>query len=165
MKNYRLYRTFGEALGFKKEISRQQKLGVHTFAGNQSGASAVEFALVAPVFLLLLFGMVAYAIYFGAAHSVQQLAADAARTAIAGMDENERKDMVSRFISTNSSSYTFIDGRKVTFTLGDSTKDVNQFALLVSYDASSLPIWNIFPGVVMPSSTITRKMEIRIGGL
>ena len=35
--------------------------------------------MLAPLFILLLLGMVAYGIYFGASHSVQQIAADAAR--------------------------------------------------------------------------------------
>ena len=48
---------------------------------NDDGTSAIEFALLAPLFILFLLGMVAYGIYFGASHSVQQIAADAARTA------------------------------------------------------------------------------------
>jgi Flp pilus assembly protein TadG len=50
------------------------------------GASAVEFAIIAPVFILMIVGMLAYGIYFGAANSVQQIAADAARTSIAGLN-------------------------------------------------------------------------------
>ncbi|TIP54506.1 TadE/TadG family type IV pilus assembly protein, partial [Mesorhizobium sp.] len=31
----------------------------------QSGTSAIEFAMLSPIFILLLLGMVAYGIYFG----------------------------------------------------------------------------------------------------
>jgi Flp pilus assembly protein TadG len=55
-----------------------------SFATATSGTAAVEFAILLPFYLFFLLGMLAYGIYFGAAHSVQQLAADAARTAIAG---------------------------------------------------------------------------------
>jgi len=48
------------------------------FRADAAGTSAVEFAMLAPIFVLLLPGMVAYGIYFGASHSVQQIAADAA---------------------------------------------------------------------------------------
>ena len=55
------------------------------FRGDRSATSAIEFAILSPLFIFFVMGMVAYGIYFGAAHSVQQIAADAARTAIAGL--------------------------------------------------------------------------------
>lgn len=135
------------------------------FARDGRGATAVEFAFVAPVFLFITFGMMAYAIYFGTAHSVQQIAADAARTAIAGMDETERQNLVTQFIAANAKTYTFIDPGKISFAVGDSDLDINQLAVSISYDASNLPIWSILPAALMPSQTITRKMEIRVGGV
>ena len=135
------------------------------FPDGERGATAIEFALVAPVFLFITFGMIAYAIYFGTAHSVQQIAADAARTAIAGIDEAERQVLVTQFIAANAASYTFIEPAKVSFAVGDSDLDLNQLAVSISYDASNLPIWNILPPALMPSQTITRKMEIRVGGV
>src|SRR3954467_4806950 len=45
------------------------------------GASAVEFALVSPLLLTLLFGAIDYGLYFADAMSVQQNVADAARNA------------------------------------------------------------------------------------
>ncbi|MFZ5617034.1 MAG: TadE family protein, partial [Pseudomonadota bacterium] len=60
------------------------------FIANRSGASAVEFAIVAPVLLAMLLGMLAYGIYLSADHSVRQLAADVARETIAGIDDEER---------------------------------------------------------------------------
>lgn len=41
-----------------------------------SGSTAVEFAILAPVYLLLMPGLNAYGIYLGAAHSVQRLSAE-----------------------------------------------------------------------------------------
>ena len=49
--------------------------------------------MLAPIFVLLLPGMVAYGIYFGASHSVKQIAADAARTAIAGLNQTEAANL------------------------------------------------------------------------
>jgi Flp pilus assembly protein TadG len=68
---------------------------------SDDGSSAVEFAILAPVFLLLVFGMIAYAIYFGTAHYIQQITADAARASIAGLDNDERERIVEH---TNSRS-------------------------------------------------------------
>ncbi|WP_164767076.1 TadE/TadG family type IV pilus assembly protein, partial [Mesorhizobium sp. M7A.F.Ca.CA.004.04.1.1] len=67
----------------------------------EHGTSAVEFALLSPIFILLLLGMVAYGIYFGAANSIQQIAADAARTAIAGLNQTERQTLVASFVTNN----------------------------------------------------------------
>ncbi|RWA68586.1 MAG: pilus assembly protein [Mesorhizobium sp.] len=74
-----------------------------------AGTSAVEFAMLVPIFILLLLGMVAYGIYFGASHSVQQIAADAARKAIAGLDQTERQALVTDFISHDVSDAEIAD--------------------------------------------------------
>src|SRR5690606_19342562 len=93
---------------------RLEDFAMRLFAGwvrDTSGTSAVEFAILTPVFLLLLTGMLAYGIYFGAAHSLQQLAADAARIAIAGLDEDERDSLVDAFLDANADSYVLIERR------------------------------------------------------
>jgi len=45
------------------------------FARDPGGAGAIEFAIVAPLFLLILLGLLVYGIYLGSVHSVEQLAA------------------------------------------------------------------------------------------
>ena len=132
---------------------------------DRSGTSAVEFALIAPLFILMMLGMLGYGIYFGAAHSIQQLTADAARTAIAGLDETERRSLAQTFIERNAEGYVFIDPGKLTVDVHDSASDGSQFVVGVSYDARDLPIWNLFSGLTMPRTTISRASTIRIGGL
>ena len=138
---------------------------ISNFVKSKSGAAAIEFAIIAPIFLILLMGMIAYGVYFGAALSVQQLAADAARTAIAGLDEEEREALVSSFIQNNASKYTFLRDDKVDIVVQENPKDANQFTVQVSYDARHLPIWNIFAGLPLPDTTILRTTTIRIGGI
>jgi len=99
------------------------------FRANASGTSAIEFAMLAPLFILLLLGMVAYGIYFGASHSVQQIAADAARTAIAGLNQTERRTLVTAFINNNVSGYPFVDATKLTVDARDSAADGSQFVV------------------------------------
>ena len=79
------------------------------YYADSSGAAALEFAILCPVFLLLAIGMIAYAIYFGAAHSVQQLAADAARVSIGGLSTTERSTLVGTFLDNNAGGYVLID--------------------------------------------------------
>ncbi|WP_236884147.1 TadE/TadG family type IV pilus assembly protein [Devosia sp. A16] len=122
----------------------------------------MEFAIIAPVFILMLVGVLAYGIYFGAANSVQQIAADAARTSIAGLNASERNTLVTAFIQRNAGAYVFIDPKQVAFQIGDDGADPNQYRVTVTYDASGLPIWAL--PVPMPGKTISFTSTIRLGG-
>jgi Flp pilus assembly protein TadG len=135
------------------------------FIRSTRGASAVEFALLSPLFILLLMGMAAYGIYFGAAHSVQQIAADAARSAIAGLTESERKSIVTSFVARNAGGYPFIDPARIVVDTHDSRADGNQFVVAIAYDASRLPIWYLTSSLSMPGMTIRRESTIRVGGI
>jgi Flp pilus assembly protein TadG len=136
-----------------------------SFATATSGTAAVEFAILLPFYLFFLLGMLAYGIYFGAAHSVQQLAADAARTAIAGLDSGERQALAQQFVDRNAGGYLFIDRSRLAVAIGDSTADGSQFDVALSYDASELPIWSLWERLPMPSRTILRRSTIRMGGI
>lgn len=130
---------------------------------SRSGASAVEFALLMPVFLLLVLGALAYGIYFGAAHSLQQLAADAARISVAGLDDEEREALVEQFLGAHASGYVFIDPVRLDH---DTQSDPEgYFFITLRYDASHLPIWNLYPPIPLPNQTIAFRSTIRNGGL
>lgn len=157
-------RAESKSISIKRRRIHQFRLKVSQFR-EQSGTSAIEFALLSPIFILLLLGMVAYGIYFGASNSVQQIAADAARTAIAGLNESERQALVTRFVNNNAGGYPFVDSGKLTYQAKDSTADGNQFVVSIQYDARNLPIWNLFPALSMPGTTISRRSTIRVGGI
>lgn len=129
------------------------------------GNAAVEFAIIAPVFIFLVMGMLAYGIYLGAVHSVQQLAADAARAAVAGIDETERRDLSERFIRLNGDAYVLLKPEFITVRVGGSADDPNQFVVAVSYDASHLPVWSLYDLIPLPEKTIVRSSTIRVGGV
>lgn len=126
-------------------------------------AAAVEFALIAPVFILMITGISAYAVYFGASHSLQQIAADAARIAVAGTDAAERETMAAGYITRNSGGYPFIDPANLTFDMHDGADGA--FVVAVDYDARDLPIWALLRDLPLPDTTIRRRSVIRIGGL
>ncbi|WMT92152.1 pilus assembly protein [Pelagibacterium sp. H642] len=132
---------------------------------DRHGASAVEFALIAPVFLLLVFGALAYGIYFGAAHAVQQLAADAARAAVAGLTGTERTALVEAFVANNGGAYVLLDPDRLILAAAPSPVDPDQFLVSLSYDASALPIWNLYPPLPLPDSRIAFSSTIRNGGV
>ena len=109
------------------------------FRANASGTSAIEFAMLAPLFILLLLGMVAYGIYFGASHSVQQIAADAARTAIAGLNATERKTLVTNFINNDVNGYPFVDATKLTVDASDTAVEFFKKRGYVAQQRNSVP--------------------------
>lgn len=137
---------------------------IKSFQTSFGGTAAVEFAILCPLYLLLILGMTSYGIYFGASHSVQQISADAARAAIAGLDEAERKDLAQGFIDRNAGGYLFIVPARLSVAVADSFDDPDQFAVEVTYDAGELPIWGLFERLSMPPQTIRRRSTIRIGG-
>lgn len=134
------------------------------FPGDRSGTSAIEFAIIAPVFILIMIGILAYGIYFGAAHSVAQLAADAARASVAGLSDAERQRLVQGHVQASAGSYLLIDGSKVSVEAAPLTSDARQFRVVVRYEASDLPIWQMRPILPLPSETITRVAVVSRGG-
>lgn len=132
---------------------------------NERASSAVEFAILTPAFFLLLIGMMAYGIYFGAAISLQQLAADSARIAIAGLSEAERNRLVRAYLDNHARGYPLIDRARLGSTIGDHPGDPSRYSVQLRYDASLLPIWNLYPPLPLPSQQMTAGATIRQGGL
>jgi|SRR6185503_9936078 Flp pilus assembly protein TadG len=54
------------------------------------GASAIEFAIVAPIFFILVFGIVVYGYYFGSLSLVHHIAYESARASVSGLTDDER---------------------------------------------------------------------------
>ena len=69
-----------------------------TLARGERGAAVVEMALVLPLLLALLMGVLVYGQYFMLAHSVQQAANDGARASIIGLDAADRSAVASRAV-------------------------------------------------------------------
>jgi len=127
----------------------------------EKGTSAIEFALVAPLFLLMLMGIFAYGGYFWRAHSLQQVANDAARAAIAGLTATERDTLARAAVLSEIQDLAGIDPARSTVQVHE-TEDAIEVAL--NYDARQ-DVFFQFPFVPMPPSTIRRNAAVRLGGL
>lgn len=135
------------------------------FRRSKDGAAAIEFALVLPVFLMLLLGILAYGIYFAAVHTTAQLAADAARASVAGLTDTERASFARANVASNLANYSvLLDASKVTVEAAAMPSDATEFRVAISYDASDLPIWSFTPFLPLPSSTIVQSAVIKRGG-
>lgn len=131
---------------------------------DRAGTSALEFAIIAPLFFLVLFTLIAYGIYLSVTHSVQQIAADAARTAVAGLNPAERVALVNRYLDASRLDYTFLNRRKMKVLVSDDPNNPDQFTVTISYDSSDLPIWKLFT-FALPQEKIERYSTVRVGGL
>lgn len=70
-----------------------------TLGREERGAAIVEMALVLPLLLTLLMGVLVYGQYFMFAHSVQQAANDGARASIIGLDAADRRAVALRAVT------------------------------------------------------------------
>jgi Flp pilus assembly protein TadG len=129
-------------------------------ARSDRGASAVEFALVAPLFLLMLLGILAYGGYFWRAHALQQVANDAARAAIAGLTAPERAAIARATVQSEIGRLGGIEPARAAVTVNE-----EQDAILVTlaYDARQDVFFQL-PLVPMPAPVINRIAAVRLGG-
>ena len=134
------------------------------YFNNQSGVAAVEFAIIAPVLMLVLFGIIAYGIFFGVAHSVQQQASNSARAAMGGLNSAERQALVEAYVETYLERDGLLIAEHLTVEVEPLEGDETIMAVRVSYDAAELPVWNLYNGLPPPERIIERQSLIRTGG-
>lgn len=129
---------------------------------DRRGTAIIEFAILLPVLIAVLAGMLCYGLYFGAAHSVQQLAADAARHSIAGETLTERQTMVTSFVNTHGPSYFLVRTERLS-EVSATAQAGGRLRVRISYDATWLPIYGFAKFIPLPPSTITRDC-VTLGG-
>lgn len=125
------------------------------------GASAIEFAIVAPVFFMLIFGIIVYGYYFATLSLVNHIAYEAARATVSGLDDDERSTLAhARADELAASLASFlgaidVDGGPA----GDGIYSVtvhHHFDMLQMLNASSI--------LPLPSADQTVTVEVSHGG-
>ncbi len=111
------------------------------------GASALEFAFVLPVLLLLLFGMIEFGFIFQAELAVTHAAREGARMAAVNEDTWEQALVVDR-------AYP-LQPPKLTVSKTNPTADSVSVTVSYSYDTQILP----FLGTIPLQSTATMRKE------
>jgi Flp pilus assembly protein TadG len=131
---------------------------------DERGASAVEFALVAPLFLLLVMGVFAFGLYLGTAHCVQQLASEAARASIAGLSPAERSTLARSVVTSSLPNYGLLDPASLSVAVSTNPADANLINIDLSYDTSHMGIWAFERLLPLPPRLIQRGAVVRRGG-
>lgn len=125
------------------------------------GVAALEFALVMPVFLLMLAGMVVWGGWLWMAHGVQSLAAEGARAALAGLDADERTDLARAYIDAEAEGVIGLPPDRAQVEV---ESDAAAIRVWVRYDVSGHPVLLLASLVPAPPSLIERSAVVRTGG-
>lgn len=122
---------------------------ISRFKKDQSGAVAVEFVLIAPILLTLLFGTITLGYFMGVSHSVSQLAAGAARSSVAGLDQVERTALAEAYLGEAGVRYPLLiqDAVAHVVSFEDEGSDGITVAVTYSVEGSLLEIANGFLGL------------------
>ena len=131
------------------------------FARDSRGAAIVEFALLAPVLLTILLGVLGYGQYFLLAHSAQQLANDSARATISGMSAAERVGLASAAMARDLSRLPEIKPGTAAIAVEEAPPMVT---VRVRIDASAIGLFRI-KLLPMPDPMIERSAVIQQGGV
>jgi len=132
-----------------------------SFIRAKEGAAAVEFAVLLPLLTMMLMGIMAYGGVFWISHSVQQLANDAARSAVGGLSTAERQSLAQATLATEAPTYPNLTPTLASLSESESGQMVT---VSIAYDASNSVFWALRSLVPMPPSTIVRQATIQLGG-
>jgi len=124
----------------------------------------VEFALITPCFLLLIFGLSIYASIYVTLNGIQQLAAEAARASVAGLNDTERNELAQAYILNNTGAYPFLNAQKLTVTAGTTGTVAPTYQVSLTYDMSGSFIYTFTRMLPLPPPQIVRSAAIQRGG-
>ena len=125
------------------------------------GATAVEFALVVPLIVLLFVGMAFFALVLSMYSALQQISAEAARAALPGLTPAQQSQLATQYVNNTISSYGFLNPNDLTVT---TTSGSTTFQVTLAYT----PTGSYFPsfGKYLPAAPalITRSATIQLSG-
>lgn len=113
------------------------RLGIRQFIQrDRSGSIAIEFALLAPLLLLLVFGTMRVGHALGVQHALTQLAASAARQALPSGNAEDREGAVRKFIRDSAGSFALLDPSRIGLIVNETSSSL---VVSVSMDVSHIP--------------------------
>lgn len=125
--------------------------------------AALEFALIAPALLMLVFAIIIYSFWFSALLGVRHAAAEGARAAMAGLSATERVTLA------RTRALAVIDGYGALLSSGG-TPDIQAqadgtglFKVQVRYDMSGSPLRRYAAFVPLPSTTLGATVIVTNG--
>jgi len=132
---------------------------------DRRGIAAVEFAFVAPLFLLLVFGIIIYGFYFATYIAVAHAAAEGARASVAGLTEAERRLFAVNQVDAVFARYApLLSSDDAHLAVDASQLDARNFKVTVSYDLADRHFSLFAPLLPLPSEKPAVSVVIADGG-
>ena len=126
---------------------------------HDAGSMLVEAAFVLPLMVALLLGILVYGSWFMTAHSLQQAANDAARSAVAGLDASERRMLVDQSLAASRAAFPAPAAQTIAIATSESG---GYYRVTLRYDLSHAPIFTATP-IPITLATLERNAVVRIG--
>lgn len=127
----------------------------------RQGVAAVEFALTAPILILLILAMIVYGGWFWLSHSVQSLASEGARAALGGLDAVEQQALAEAFVARRGGPDLGLDPALTTVVF---RAEADVMTVTVVYDAGGHPLLALAGPLPRPPAIIRRSAAVRLGG-
>jgi len=83
------------------------------FLADSRAAAAIEAAFVLPIVIAILLGIATFGQWFMIAHTMQQAADEAARAAVAGLNDDDRRAMVTESVNESLAIASGVDAHLV----------------------------------------------------
>lgn len=131
------------------------------FTASQTGVSALEFAIIAPVAILLFFGLIAYGLVFALHLELQHLVAETGRATIPGLEPTERRQLAETEFHGRSGRYPFLDAAAARLEVED---DGRATIVRVLYDPSDSPAYLMSGLIPLPDVPFIYEQTITNGG-
>lgn len=128
---------------------------------DEGGAVVVETAIILPILMLLMIGMLSFGMWFMAAHGVQLAANEGARAALAGIDDGDRAQLAREGVTEALTTAAAINPAEVATA---TARDGQYYTVTVTY-APANPLWLSMGSGPAPSSQIARQATVRLTAL
>jgi Flp pilus assembly protein TadG len=139
-------------------------ISARALSRNRRGVAALEFAMVAPMFLVLVYGGIVYGIFFATWIMVAEAASEGARASLAGMSASERQSLASTTVNRVFASYEPLLSTQNMSLSFPATANQNLFAVSIGYDFSHSPFATFATLVPLPATNPTATVTVSNGG-
>ena len=131
---------------------------------NSKGVAALEFALVTPVFLCMVIGMICFGFYLTFLHELQELSSAAARSSVAGLSEAERDSLAQQFVTNAIARSSILNATDLTVTTATSGTPADNYSVTVSYSLAHTPVPMLASLIAIKLPNISRTSTVVFGG-
>lgn len=133
---------------------------------DEQGAAAIEFAMVMPVFITIVIGMMIYSIYFASWIAVTQAASEGARASLIGATTAERYSAAQLQVQTVINSYApLLSWSKVgAFSAAPTAGNPMLFKVSFTYDFASFGFSTMSALLPLPTTNPTISVIVSNGG-